>query len=115
MTLADATAGIRSVAGDTPQCAAAVRTLTTWWKETRYAAFHPQLESLTRRGQWALLFDSFYRTIPFGTGGRRGPVGIGPNRLNHETVATSVQGHVHYLRRRYPGAALRVVVAYDVR
>jgi phosphoglucomutase len=115
MILADVTAGLCSIASNQAQREAAVRNLTTWWNGAQYAVFRPQLESLARRQQWALLFDAFYRVMPFGTGGRRGPVGIGPNRLNHETVITSVQGHVHYLRCRYPGVPLRVVVAYDVR
>ena len=63
-----------------------------------------------------LLIDSFYQMIPFGTGGRRGPVGVGPNRINPYTIASSVQGHAEYLRRRFPRAdRIHVVVAYDVR
>jgi phosphoglucomutase len=115
MQLTDVTAGLRRIPASDAYRDAAVRSLTAWWNGPPYAAFRPQLEGLAARGQWALLFDSFYRRMPFGTGGRRGPVGIGPNRLNHDTVATSVQGHVHYLRRRHPDAPLRVVVAYDVR
>ena len=67
-------------------------------------------------GKSDLLVDSFYQTIPFGTGGRRGPVGIGPNRINPYTIASSVQGHVEYLRERFGGESrIKVVVAYDVR
>ena len=63
-----------------------------------------------------LLIDSFYQVIPFGTGGRRGPVGVGPNRINPYTIASSVQGHVEYLRQRFGEAErLRVVIANDVR
>ncbi len=63
-----------------------------------------------------LLIDSFYQAIPFGTGGRRGPVGVGPNRINAYTIASSVQGHVEYLRERFPDAGtLKVVIANDVR
>lgn len=115
MTLDDVTAGLRGLAINETYREAAIRHLTTWWQGTQYTAFRPQLESLAQRQQWNLLFDSFYRVMPFGTSGRRGPVGIGPNRLNQETVTTSVQGHVHYMRRRDPGVPLRVVVAYDVR
>jgi phosphoglucomutase len=115
MRLEDVTAGLRGIAASDAYREAAVRNLTAWWTGAQYAPFRPQLESLARRQRWALLFDAFYRVMPFGTGGRRGPVGVGPNRLNHETVTTSVQGHVDYLRRRYPGVPLRVVVAYDVR
>ena len=53
--------------------------------------------------------------LPFGTGGRRGPVGIGTNRFNPFTLASSVQGHAEFLRRYEPGDAHSVVVVYDVR
>jgi phosphoglucomutase len=115
MTIDDVVAGIRSVAVSETYREQAVRNLGNWWSGSRYATFRPQIESLARRDRWDLLVDSFYRTIPFGTGGRRGPVGIGPNRMNHETVITSVQGHVHYLRKHFPEQPLRVVVAFDVR
>ena len=53
--------------------------------------------------------------LPFGTGGRRGPVGIGTNRFNPFTLASSVQGHAEFLRRYEPGDSHSVVVVYDVR
>jgi phosphoglucomutase len=115
MTLDDVSAGLRSVAVNEACREEAVRNLTAWWDGSRYTPFRPQIENLATRRQWGLLVDSFYRMIPFGTGGRRGPVGIGPNRMNHETVITSVQGHVHYLRKHFLGRPLRVVVAFDVR
>lgn len=80
------------------------------------ADYKPLLAWIVKADKFDLLLDSFYRVMPFGTGGRRGPVGIGPNRINPFTIATSVQGHVVYLRERFgAGAALKVVVAYDVR
>src|SRR5262245_19091037 len=48
-----------------------------------------------------LLFDCFWQVLPFGTGGRRGRVGYGANRLNPTTVAMTVQGHCQYLRRAF--------------
>src|SRR2546430_11807128 len=63
-----------------------------------------------------LLFDSFWQVLPFGTGGRRGRVGYGANRLNPTTVAMTIQGHCQYLRRAAGKTAkLTVVVANDVR
>lgn len=63
-----------------------------------------------------LLFDAFWQVLPFGTGGRRGRVGYGANRLNPTTVAMTVQGHCQYLRAAFPERAdLAVVVANDVR
>ncbi len=78
--------------------------------------YRPLLEWIITNGQFELLLDSFYQVMPFGTGGRRGPVGIGPNRINPYTMASSVQGHVTYLKQRFgEETGLKVVVAYDVR
>ncbi|MBI2884460.1 MAG: phospho-sugar mutase [Candidatus Methylomirabilis oxyfera] len=93
----------------------ALQQLRTWWEEAPFAPYRPQLARLIEGGQWAFLLDSFYRVIPFGTGGRRGPVGIGINRINPYTVATAVQGHVDYLRRCQGDGPLSVVVAFDCR
>ena len=79
-------------------------------------SYRPLLEWMIAGGKFALLLDSFHQVMPFGTGGRRGPVGIGPNRINPYTMASSVQGHVAYLRQRFgENTGLQVVVAYDVR
>src|SRR4051794_3212125 len=50
-----------------------------------------------------LLFDAFWQVLPFGTGGRRGRVGYGANRINPTTVALTIQGHCDFLRARFPG------------
>ncbi len=64
----------------------------------------------------ALVFDAFWQALPFGTGGRRGRVGYGPNRMNSTTVAMTVQGHCQYLTAVFPNRTdLAVVVANDVR
>lgn len=64
----------------------------------------------------ALVFDSFWQVLPFGTGGRRGRVGYGPNRMNATTVALTIQGHADFIKRRFPNRKdLAVVVANDVR
>ena len=93
----------------------AIRQILQWLQDTTFATYQPQLQWLIARARWSLLLDSFYRTLPFGTGGRRGAVGIGPNRFNPWTLASSVQGHIAYLRERYPQRELSVVIAYDVR
>ena len=61
--------------------------------------------------------DSFYQVIPFGTGGRRGLVGVGPNRINTWTIQASAQGHCQYLIRHFGNEAQRrgVVLTFDVR
>ncbi|MBI4516462.1 MAG: phospho-sugar mutase [Deltaproteobacteria bacterium] len=94
---------------------AALANLRAWLEQAEFAPYRPQLERLIELGRWDLLLDSFYRVIPFGTGGRRGAVGIGLNRINPYTVTASVQGHVDYLRRHFGAGALKVVVAFDCR
>lgn len=90
--------------------------LRRWLTQPEFAPYRPQIEWLIQTKQWLGLLDRFYQILPFGTGGRRGAVGIGPNRMNLWTLAASVQGHCEYLRERFPGIEpLRVVVAYDVR
>jgi phosphoglucomutase/phosphomannomutase len=97
--------------------------LKDWLEHPKFASllgeqkgdYQPLIEWMIEAEQFELLLDSFYQVIPFGTGGRRGPVGIGPNRINPYTIASSNQGHVQYLRQRFPTAELKVVVAYDVR
>ena len=65
----------------------------------------------------ALLHDSFWRRVPFGTGGVRGTIGFGPNRINKTVIALAVQGHCDFLRGRLPStdSPATVVIANDVR
>ena len=60
------------------------------------------LHWMVEEEKFDLLIDSFYQMIPFGTGGRRGPVGVGPNRINPYTIASSGARS-----RRVPTPALR--------
>lgn len=96
--------------------ASALTHLRTWLTNPEYAEYRPQIDWLIDQQRYADLLDAFYQVLPFGTGGRRGAVGIGPNRFNPWTLAASVQGHCEYLRQRFPGVKqLHVVLAYDVR
>ncbi len=96
---------------------AALENLERWVTNPQVADTLPQLQAVVARGDWDLLLDSFYQVLPFGTGGRRGPVGIGTNRYNAWTLATSIQGHAGFLRDQAddPDRPLSVVIAYDVR
>ncbi len=93
----------------------ALANIRSWTCDERFAPYVPSIESMVKRGDFNLLLDSFYRMIPFGTGGRRGSVGVGPNRINPYTLATSVEGHCRFLRTRFPGQPLQVVAACDTR
>lgn len=107
--------GLKTVRAEPDKIEQALRHVEQWLTADEFHAYQPQLSAMIEAGQWSLLLDSFYQVIPFGTGGRRGTVGIGPNRLNPWTVANSVQGHAVYLRQRFPEAELQVVIGFDVR
>ena len=61
------------------------------------------------------LAESFYRNLEFGTGGLRGIMGVGTNRMNKYTVGMSTQGFANYLNQTYPGGPVRVAIAHDCR
>jgi phosphoglucomutase/phosphomannomutase len=96
---------------------AAIANIKLWLTDTKFSDYVPQLEHLITAGHFDYLLDCFYQTIPFGTGGRRGEVGIGPNRINPWTIQSSAQGHAQYLLKQYGDEAKTrgIVLTYDVR
>jgi len=91
--------------------------LKIWLTDDQFKDYVPQITYLIETKNWDFLLDSFYQIIPFGTGGRRGMVGIGPNRINTWTIQASAQGHSQYLIHQYGDDAKKrgVILAYDVR
>lgn len=61
------------------------------------------------------LTDSFYKELEFGTGGLRGIMGIGPNRMNKYTIGMATQGLANYLKSAFAGQQISVAIAYDSR
>lgn len=61
------------------------------------------------------LEESFYKNLEFGTGGMRGVMGVGNNRINKYTLGKNTQGLSNYLHTVFPRQALKVVIAYDCR
>ena len=61
------------------------------------------------------LEDSFYKNLEFGTGGMRGIMGPGTNRINKYTLGKNTQGISDYLKKSFPNEKLKVVIAYDCR
>lgn len=61
------------------------------------------------------LKERFYKNLEFGTGGMRGVMGVGTNRINKYTLGKSTQGLSNYLKKTYPNEAIKVVIAYDCR
>lgn len=63
----------------------------------------------------ALLKDSFYKNLEFGTGGMRGIMGIGTNRINKYTLGKNTQGLSNYIKESFPGEEWKVAINYDCR
>lgn len=61
------------------------------------------------------LIDSFYRDLEFGTGGLRGIMGVGSNRVNVYTIAMATQGLANYLLQSFPGEDIKVAITHDNR
>lgn len=61
------------------------------------------------------LADSFYKNLEFGTGGLRGIMGVGTNRINKYTIGMATQGFANYLNKTYAGEKISVVVGHDSR
>jgi len=63
----------------------------------------------------AELKESFYKNLEFGTGGMRGVMGVGTNRINKYTLGKNTQGISNYLHQQFPGQQIKVAIAYDCR
>ena len=61
------------------------------------------------------LEDSFYKNLEFGTGGMRGIMGVGDNRINEYTLGKNTQGLSNYLNRQFPNQSVKIAIAYDCR
>ena len=61
------------------------------------------------------LKESFYKNLEFGTGGMRGVMGVGNNRINKYTLGKNTQGLSNYLKQSFPDEQVKVAIAYDCR
>jgi phosphoglucomutase/phosphomannomutase len=115
--LKEAKAGYRKLNVSAKYVDSALKWLEVWLTDRTFEDYVPQIRHLIKSGKWNFLLDSFYQVIPFGTGGRRGLVGIGPNRINPWTIQASAQGHSQYLIKQFGEDAKKrgVVLAFDVR
>ena len=74
-----------------------------------------QIQALIAAGEQTALTDSFYKSLEFGTGGMRGEMGVGCNRMNQYTVGAATQGFANYLNKCLPGQKIKVAIAHDSR
>lgn len=89
-------------------------TVHIWQDKLEDAELAKELDSLVSTGDVKALEDAFYRDLEFGTGGLRGIIGVGSNRMNVYTVRKATQGLADYLNS-LPGASKSVAIAHDPR
>jgi len=73
------------------------------------------IQKMIDEGSTTELTDAFYKDLEFGTGGLRGLIGIGSNRMNRYTVGKATQGLANYLNKNFPDDEIKVAIAYDCR
>lgn len=87
-----------------------------WLTEDEFAEFRSQLISEIHQGNWDSLMDKFYRIVIFGTGGIRGVMDIGTNRINNYTVRWASQAYAQYLNKHKASLVQNGIgIAYDSR
>ena len=84
--------------------------LTPTFDETTHEAIKKMMTSAPKE-----LEEGFYKNLEFGTGGMRGVMGVGTNRINKYTLGKNTQGLSDYLYKSFPNEPLKVVITYDCR
>lgn len=86
-----------------------------WLRAPYDEATNAAVKELFDTQQYTELTDSFYKDLEFGTGGLRGIMGVGTNRMNKYTIGRATQGLSNYLLKTYPGEEIKVAISYDSR
>lgn len=73
------------------------------------------IRSLLDNNKYEELSDAFYKDLEFGTGGIRGIMGVGPNRVNKYTFGMATQGFSNFLKKEYSSKEIKVAIAHDCR
>ncbi|AXT60187.1 phospho-sugar mutase [Aquimarina sp. AD10] len=88
--------------------------VSEWQTDTFDKKTQEEIENLKNTNPEELT-ESFYKDLEFGTGGMRGVMGIGTNRINKYTLGKSTQGLSNYLQTQFTGEEIKAVIAYDCR
>ncbi len=86
-----------------------------WLSNSYDAETRAELQSMIDEKKEDELTDAFYKDLEFGTGGLRGIMGVGSNRMNKYTVGAATQGLSNYLLKSFPNEEIKVAVAHDSR
>lgn len=89
--------------------------LNNWLNGAYDAETKERIKQLLSNNQDKEIIDAFYKKLEFGTGGLRGIMGDGSNRMNRYTVGAATQGFANYLKKTYPNEEISVAIAYDSR
>jgi len=89
--------------------------VNSWLQGGYDASVKQEIQKLLDDKSYTELTDSFYRDLEFGTGGLRGIMGPGTNRMNKYTIGAATQGLANYLKNTYPGEKIKVAIAHDSR
>ncbi len=91
------------------------KNIKTWLKGRYDQETKDSIHALIAEKNVTQLTDSFYKNLEFGTGGMRGELGVGSNRMNKYTVGAATQGLANYLNKVFAGQEIKVAIAYDSR
>lgn len=89
--------------------------INTWLAGNYDANTKAKIQTLLDDNKETDLTDSFYKDLEFGTGGMRGEMGVGSNRMNKYTVGSATQGFANYLNMSFPEGNISVAIAHDSR
>lgn len=91
------------------------RNVNKWLKGKYDDATKSEIQNLLKEEKYTALTDAFYKNLEFGTGGMRGELGVGSNRMNRYTVGAATQGLSNYLNKVITDKTIKVAIAYDSR
>ncbi|MEX0771349.1 MAG: phospho-sugar mutase [Balneolaceae bacterium] len=89
--------------------------INTWLEGNYDEETRSAIRRLLDEEKYEELTDAFYKDLEFGTGGLRGIMGVGTNRINKYTLGSATQGLSNYLKKVYPDEQIKVVIAHDNR
>lgn len=89
--------------------------IQTWLEGNYDAETKATIQALIDAQNETELTDAFYKDLEFGTGGLRGVIGVGSNKMNRYTVGAATQGLANYLLQNFPGKEIKVAIAHDSR
>ncbi len=92
-----------------------IRNIEKWLSGNYDIVTKNEIKKLIEDKNTEELTNAFYKDLEFGTGGLRGIMGVGTNKMNKYTIAAATQGLSNYLKKSFPGEQLKVAIAFDSR